>query len=45
MFIMDHIRYAGESSVPPAGFMRVDAICYVGQRPAKMVFKFNKKAT
>jgi oligoribonuclease NrnB/cAMP/cGMP phosphodiesterase (DHH superfamily) len=25
--------------------MRVDAICYVGQRPAKMVFKFNKKAT
>jgi len=45
MFIMVRIRYAGESSVPSAGFIRVDAICYAGQRPAKMGFKFNIKAT
>ena len=43
MLIMVQIRYAGESSVPSAGFMRVDAICYAGQRPAKMGFKFKKK--
>lgn len=45
MLIMVQIRYAGESSVPSAGFMRGGTICYVGQRPAKMGFKFNKKAT
>jgi len=45
MFIMVRIQYAGESSVPSAGFIRVDAICYAGQRPAKMGFKFNIKAT
>jgi len=45
MFIVVQIRYANESSAPSAGFIRVDAICYAGQRPAKMSFKFNKKTT
>jgi 20S proteasome alpha/beta subunit len=30
------IRYSSESSEPSGGFMRVDAVCYGGQRSAKM---------